>query len=144
VVEVEKLEWTKDIEEMKKTLKAREQLEARFDWEGILLPFEDTSGINKDSRNLFLHGEEPNRPDSPCKSCPAWPDPICSSSAPLRSLLSPVFWTTITLKEKIGNIYKSCIKINKPSMLIFNQQMARFVNTTNFQKGFIESFRKMD
>jgi hypothetical protein len=28
-----------------------------------------------------------------------------------------------TLKKNIGNIYQSCIKINKPGMLIFNQQM---------------------
>jgi RNA polymerase II-associated protein 1 len=62
VVEVEKLEWTKDIEVKKKNLKPREQFEARFDWKGILLPFEDTTGNNKDNRDLFLYGEELNRP----------------------------------------------------------------------------------
>jgi RNA polymerase II-associated protein 1 len=62
VVEAEKLEWTKDIEEKKKSLKPGEQFEARFDWKGILLPFEDTTGISEDNRDLFLHGEEPSRP----------------------------------------------------------------------------------
>jgi hypothetical protein len=38
VVEAEKLEWTKNIEEKKKNLKPGEQFEAQFDWKGILLP----------------------------------------------------------------------------------------------------------
>jgi hypothetical protein len=62
VVEVEKLEWTKVIEVKKKNLKPSEQFEVRFGWKGILLPFEDTTGINRDNRDFFLHGEEPNQP----------------------------------------------------------------------------------
>jgi hypothetical protein len=42
-----------------------------------------------------------------------------------------------TLKEKIGNIYQSCIEINKPSMLIFNQQILHTKIDDLFVSGFI-------
>jgi hypothetical protein len=38
-----------------------------------------------------------------------------------------------TLKKKIGYIYQSCIEINKPSMLIFNQQMVGWFQCTIFK-----------
>ncbi|KAG5674271.1 hypothetical protein PVAND_004251 [Polypedilum vanderplanki] len=64
LVEPEKLEWTKNIENLTRdSLKAGAKFEARFDWKGFLLPyiFEEENS-KKDDRDLFMHGDEPDRP----------------------------------------------------------------------------------
>ncbi|XP_053953589.1 RNA polymerase II-associated protein 1 isoform X1 [Anastrepha ludens] len=74
VVETDKLKWMRDIEEHIPNVKPGDQFEARFDWKGVLLPYllettaskssseDNTPGIQKDDRELYFHGEEPNRP----------------------------------------------------------------------------------
>lgn len=60
VVETEKLEWMKDIEVQLKKLPPGTEFEARFDWNGILLPYcEEIPG--QENPDLFLHGEDPER-----------------------------------------------------------------------------------
>lgn len=59
-VEKEKFEWMKDLPEKISKLKPGEKFEARFDWQGVLLPY--TEERNVDDRELYLHGEEPFRP----------------------------------------------------------------------------------
>ncbi|XP_050083834.1 RNA polymerase II-associated protein 1 isoform X2 [Anopheles aquasalis] len=64
VLEPEKLEWTKDVERSVKQLKPGESYEARFDWKGVLQPYvpEAPLGTDKDDRELYLHGEDAQRP----------------------------------------------------------------------------------
>uniref|UniRef100_A0A182WSC2 RNA polymerase II-associated protein 1 N-terminal domain-containing protein n=1 Tax=Anopheles quadriannulatus TaxID=34691 RepID=A0A182WSC2_ANOQN len=63
VLEPEKLEWTKDIERSVKELKPGESYEARFDWKGVLQPYvADTNPQQMDDRELYLHGEDAQRP----------------------------------------------------------------------------------
>lgn len=59
-VEKEKFEWMKDLPEKISQLKPGEKFEARFDWQGVLLPY--TEERNVDDRELYLHGDEPFRP----------------------------------------------------------------------------------
>lgn len=61
VLEYEKLEWTKDIDESLNSIKPGEKYEARFDWKGVLLPFKENQS-STDNRELYMHGEEPHRP----------------------------------------------------------------------------------
>ncbi|XP_063709382.1 RNA polymerase II-associated protein 1 [Culicoides brevitarsis] len=61
VVETEKLQWTKNVDENLKKLKPGEHFEARFDWKGVLLPYSDLES-DKDDRELYLHGDEAHRP----------------------------------------------------------------------------------
>ncbi|KAF9423985.1 hypothetical protein HW555_000694 [Spodoptera exigua] len=58
-LEKDKLEWMKGIEESKK-VKADEPYEARFDFNGYLLPY--TMEYNEKTKPLFHHGDEPHRP----------------------------------------------------------------------------------
>ncbi|XP_058822608.1 uncharacterized protein LOC131684081 isoform X1 [Topomyia yanbarensis] len=63
VLEPEKLEWTKNIQKSLKKLKPGESFEARFDWKGVLQPYvAKEQNINKDDRELYLHGEDADRP----------------------------------------------------------------------------------
>ncbi|XP_062565677.1 RNA polymerase II-associated protein 1 [Armigeres subalbatus] len=63
ILEPEKLEWTKNIHKSLKELKPGETFEARFDWKGVLQPYVVENGnMNKDDRELYLHGEEAERP----------------------------------------------------------------------------------
>ncbi|XP_035773853.1 RNA polymerase II-associated protein 1-like [Anopheles albimanus] len=64
VLEPEKLEWTKDVERSVKQLKPGESYEARFDWKGVLQPYvsEASVGSGQDDRELYLHGEDAQRP----------------------------------------------------------------------------------
>uniref|UniRef100_A0A1A9WBV2 RNA polymerase II-associated protein 1 C-terminal domain-containing protein n=1 Tax=Glossina brevipalpis TaxID=37001 RepID=A0A1A9WBV2_9MUSC len=64
VVETDKLEWMRDIPNQKMQLKPGEKFEARFDWKGILIPYisDNNKAENKDERELYLHGDEPQRP----------------------------------------------------------------------------------
>lgn len=69
IVEKDKLEWMRDIPELIKKLKPGEKFEARFDWKGVLLPYSGESIVDnanqlieKDERELYLHGDEPHRP----------------------------------------------------------------------------------
>lgn len=67
VVEKDKLEWMRDIPLQSAKLKPGQKFEARFDWKGVLLPYtmtdvEKSDGIEKDDRELYLHGDEPHRP----------------------------------------------------------------------------------
>lgn len=59
-VEKEKFEWMKDLPDQISKLKPGEKFEARFDWQGVLLPY--TENRNVDDRELYLHGDEPFRP----------------------------------------------------------------------------------
>lgn len=67
-VEMDKLQWIQDIPIEKYSLNPNEQYEARFNWDGELLPFmfdvEYTSPQNQntDRRDLYMHGEDPHRP----------------------------------------------------------------------------------
>ncbi|KAJ8917851.1 hypothetical protein NQ315_010764 [Exocentrus adspersus] len=58
-VETSKLAWMKDVDipEINKS----KQFEARFDFEGWLLPYSEPE-INEQNRVLYHHGEEPGRP----------------------------------------------------------------------------------
>lgn len=58
-LEKDKLEWIKGIQESKK-IKADEPYEARFDFNGYLLPY--TMEYNEKTKTLFHHGDEPHRP----------------------------------------------------------------------------------
>ncbi|KAJ8710984.1 hypothetical protein PYW07_008226 [Mythimna separata] len=58
-LEKDKLEWMKGIEESRK-IKADEPYEARFDFNGYLLPY--TIEYNERTKPLFHHGDEPHRP----------------------------------------------------------------------------------
>ncbi|XP_075983749.1 RNA polymerase II-associated protein 1 [Anticarsia gemmatalis] len=58
-LEKDKLEWIKGIEESKK-IKADEPYEARFDFNGYLLPY--TIEYTEKTKTLFHHGDEPHRP----------------------------------------------------------------------------------
>lgn len=63
VIEPEKLEWMRDLPKNMPTLKPGEQYEARFDWKGVLLPFNvQDNAIESISTELFLHGEDAHRP----------------------------------------------------------------------------------
>lgn len=64
VLELEKLEWTKDIQKKMANLEPGETFEARFDWKGFLLPFVDNEKPEcvTDDRELYLHGSDPHRP----------------------------------------------------------------------------------
>ncbi|KAL3269976.1 hypothetical protein HHI36_009031 [Cryptolaemus montrouzieri] len=59
LLETHKLAWMKEIE-VAKIDKSR-AFEARFDFQGWLLPFTETE-INEKNRILYHHGEEPDRP----------------------------------------------------------------------------------
>ncbi|XP_023028847.1 RNA polymerase II-associated protein 1 isoform X2 [Leptinotarsa decemlineata] len=59
VIETNKLAWMKNIDIPK--LKKSEQFEARFDFEGWLMPYSEND-INEKNRILYHHGDEPGRP----------------------------------------------------------------------------------
>lgn len=61
MLESEKLQWTESISNNLSAIKPGEEYEARFDWNGYLMPFHADEKISQD-RNLFIHGEEPDRP----------------------------------------------------------------------------------
>lgn len=63
VIEPSKLEWMRDLPNNLPELKSGEQYEARFDWKGVLLPFnlKDESATNP-STELYLHGDDAHRP----------------------------------------------------------------------------------
>lgn len=63
VIEPAKLEWMRDLPNNMPELKPGEQYEARFDWKGVLLPFqakEDDTTVA--STDLFMHGDDSHRP----------------------------------------------------------------------------------
>ncbi|XP_030371967.1 RNA polymerase II-associated protein 1 [Scaptodrosophila lebanonensis] len=62
-IEDHKLSWMRDIPARLAQLKPGQQFDARFDWKGVLLPhtLQDLSD-KVDDRELYLHGEEPERP----------------------------------------------------------------------------------
>lgn len=60
VLEPEKLEWTRDINECVKQLQPGQTYEARFDFYGMLQPY--TAEMTEANRHLFMHGGEENRP----------------------------------------------------------------------------------
>ncbi|KAH8246287.1 hypothetical protein KR038_011156 [Drosophila bunnanda] len=65
LVEEHKLAWMRDIPAKMRELKPGQQFDARFDWKGILLPhtLKDGDSPGKlDERELYLHGEEADRP----------------------------------------------------------------------------------
>nr|XP_017006456.2 LOW QUALITY PROTEIN: RNA polymerase II-associated protein 1 [Drosophila takahashii] len=65
LVEDHKLAWMRDIPAKISELKPGEQFNARFDWKGVLLPHslkEQDSSTQLDERELYLHGEEADRP----------------------------------------------------------------------------------
>ncbi|EDW18015.1 RNA polymerase II-associated protein 1 [Drosophila mojavensis] len=63
LVEEHKLAWMRDIPARIAQLKPGQQFNARFDWKGVLLPHSlDELPQNTDDRDLYLHGEEPERP----------------------------------------------------------------------------------
>lgn len=62
LIEPEKLEWTKDIDIIKTSMEAGQKYEARFDWKGFLLPYTFESDNLKDDRELYMHGDDQNRP----------------------------------------------------------------------------------
>ncbi|KAH8296600.1 hypothetical protein KR054_008495 [Drosophila jambulina] len=65
LVEDHKLAWMRDIPAKMRELKPGQQFDARFDWKGVLLPHTlkdgDSTGLF-DERELYLHGEEADRP----------------------------------------------------------------------------------
>ncbi|KAH8274952.1 hypothetical protein KR018_002554 [Drosophila ironensis] len=64
-VEEHKLAWMRDIPAQMKQLKPGQQFDARFDWKGVLLPHtlqDQGSSKAPDDRELYLHGEEAERP----------------------------------------------------------------------------------
>lgn len=61
ILESEKLQWTESISNNLSAIKPGEEYEARFDWNGFLMPFHADEKLSQD-RNLFIHGEEPDRP----------------------------------------------------------------------------------
>jgi len=65
LVEDHKLAWMRDIPAKLSELKSGEQFNARFDWKGVLLPHtlkDQDSSTQLDERELYLHGEEADRP----------------------------------------------------------------------------------
>ncbi|XP_062136681.1 RNA polymerase II-associated protein 1 [Drosophila sulfurigaster albostrigata] len=63
LIEEHKLAWMRDIPAKMAQLKPGEQFNARFDWKGVLLPHNtEEMPQNVDERELYLHGEEPDRP----------------------------------------------------------------------------------
>lgn len=63
VIEPSKLEWMRDLPKNLPDLKPGEQYEARFDWKGVLSPFnlKDENATNP-STELYLHGDDAHRP----------------------------------------------------------------------------------
>ncbi|XP_064547522.1 RNA polymerase II-associated protein 1 isoform X2 [Drosophila montana] len=63
LIEEHKLAWMRDIPARIAQLKPGQQFNARFDWKGVLLPhILEELPQNVDDRELYLHGEEPERP----------------------------------------------------------------------------------
>ncbi|KAH8251002.1 hypothetical protein KR026_004092 [Drosophila bipectinata] len=66
LIEEHKLAWMRDIPTKMKELKPGQQFDARFDWKGVLLPhsLQENQASSKpvDDRELYLHGEEAERP----------------------------------------------------------------------------------
>ncbi|XP_017043224.1 RNA polymerase II-associated protein 1 [Drosophila ficusphila] len=65
LVEEHKLAWMRDIPTKLSELKPGQQFNARFDWKGVLLPHtlkDQDSSTQLDDRELYLHGEEADRP----------------------------------------------------------------------------------
>lgn len=65
LVEDHKLAWMRDIPAKMSELKPGQQFDARFDWKGVLLPHtlkDGDSSKQLDERELYLHGEEADRP----------------------------------------------------------------------------------
>ncbi|KAH8307195.1 hypothetical protein KR044_007267 [Drosophila immigrans] len=63
LIEEHKLAWMRDIPAQVAKLKPGQQFNARFDWKGVLLPHTiEEMPQNVDERELYLHGEEPDRP----------------------------------------------------------------------------------
>lgn len=58
-LEKDKLEWIRGIEESKK-IKPDEEYEARFDFQGYLMPY--AMEYTESTKSLFQHGDEPHRP----------------------------------------------------------------------------------
>jgi hypothetical protein len=62
IFEPEKLEWTKNINDVVDNLKPGESYEARFDWKGYLMPYAfDDNDSQKFKTELYLHNTQ-NRP----------------------------------------------------------------------------------
>ncbi|EDW40323.1 GL24961 [Drosophila persimilis] len=67
LVEEHKLAWMRDIPAKMSQLKPGQQFDARFDWKGVLLPHtlknpDQDRSVPVDERELYLHGEEAERP----------------------------------------------------------------------------------
>ncbi|XP_017840254.2 RNA polymerase II-associated protein 1 [Drosophila busckii] len=63
LMEEHKLAWMRDIPLNVGQLEPGQQFNARFDWKGVLLPYTlQNSKQDVDERELYLHGEEPERP----------------------------------------------------------------------------------
>lgn len=63
VIEPAKLEWMRDLPNNMPELKPGEQFEARFDWKGVLLPFQPSKNdATATSTELYLHGDDAHRP----------------------------------------------------------------------------------
>ncbi|XP_046867781.1 RNA polymerase II-associated protein 1 [Drosophila willistoni] len=62
LIEEHKLAWMRDIPAKVAQLKPGQQFDARFDWKGVLLPHTLPQDEDQDSRELYLHGEEAERP----------------------------------------------------------------------------------
>lgn len=61
VIEIDKLEWMRDLPTTMPELKPGQSYEARFDWKGVLLPFRLNENEST-SIELFLHGDDAHRP----------------------------------------------------------------------------------
>lgn len=61
VIETDKLEWMRDLPAAMPELMPGQTYEARFDWKGVLLPFQLTENESTSSE-LFLHGDDAQRP----------------------------------------------------------------------------------
>lgn len=68
-VEVDKLQWLQDIPSLTSNLEPNKQYEARFNWQGELLPFMFSDKANTEKskviecdNELYLHGDDPHRP----------------------------------------------------------------------------------
>lgn len=62
VIELDKLEWMKNIPQNVQKLKPGEKYEARFDWSGYLMPYTTETESMIDDRELYLHGDDVHRP----------------------------------------------------------------------------------
>ncbi|KAH8397424.1 hypothetical protein KR222_003676 [Zaprionus bogoriensis] len=64
LIEEHKLDWMREIPAKLAELKPGQQFNARFDWKGVLLPhsLQEQAQQQLDERELYLHGEEPERP----------------------------------------------------------------------------------